>query len=72
MGTLAKDAIKFAADRSGRIAAQGRGNWRKMVAFGAAAAIVFAGSAIAYAAWNRKRKEEPENREAPVEESQKA
>lgn len=72
MGNLTKEALEFAAAQSGRIAARGRGNWRKMAAFGAAAAIVFVGAAIGYASLSKRkdrsrRRDSGEGDERPAE-----
>ncbi len=61
MALLGKDAIDFAAKRSARLAANAKGNWRKVAAFGAAAAVVFVVAAVGYAGLGklRRRDEQP-------------
>ncbi len=68
MGSKGWDAFEFAAAHSGKVAAHAKGNWRKIIAFGAASAIVFVAAAAGYAAFKRKDdeddKDEPAARDA--------
>jgi len=74
MGKVTGNPLEQAAAQAGRIAAHGKGNWRKMVAFGAAAAIVFVGAAIGYASLKKvkqraeRRKGEESDEGQPAEE----
>ena len=57
------EAFGFAAAQSGKVAAHAKGNWRKIIAFGAASAIVFVAAAAGYAAFKRDKDKDEDNGE---------
>ena len=61
MGSLGRDAIEFATRRSAKLAASAKGDWKKVAAFGAAAAIVFVVAAFGYAGLSKVRRRNPDD-----------
>jgi hypothetical protein len=59
MGSTARDAFEFAAAQSGKVAVHAKGNWRKILAFGAASALVFVAAAAGYAAFKKRDDNDP-------------